>query len=402
MHILVVTQYFWPEQFKINDIVEELQRRGHSVVVLTGKPNYPTGVVFEQYLRSPFKYNSYKGAKVIRVPIIARGKNTFSLILNYFSFVLSASFFGLWFLRIYKFDTVFVFGTSPITVCLPAIFIGKVKKAKIVLWVLDLWPDTLQAIGVVRSRFALWLLAGLVKFIYQRSDLVLGQSREFVKRIKAYKTDVKKVKFFPNWAEDIFDNLSVDKAPELLARAGKFNILFAGNLGEAQGLPEIIETIKILKKADMVRWIFVGNGRKFEWMQEEITRNELEEDCILMGSYPLDRMPSFYAHADALLVSLAEAPAFSLTIPGKVQSYMKFGKPVLGMISGEGSRVILDAHAGLVCAAGDYQKLAENIIFMASLSQKELDTFGTNGLRYANKEFNRDTLLTKLEGWLEK
>ena len=400
MHILVVSQYFWPEQFKINDLVSALRSRGHQITVLTGKPNYPSGDVFKEYVENPTAYLSYCGAEIIRVPMMARGNNPLRLILNYLSFALSACFFGLWHFRRTKFDSVFVFGTSPITACLPAILFGKIKKVKVVLWVLDLWPDTLLALGVVKSKWILNLVNLLVSFIYVRCDLILGQSKEFVSRIKQFPIESEKVRFFPNWAEDIFENPASEKAPEVEERIDRFNIVFAGNLGEAQDLPNILEAASILKKLKLVRWIFVGDGRKFNWLRDEINKRQLVADCLLVGSFPLDRMPSFYAHADALLVSLANGPAFSLTVPGKVQSYLKSGKPLLGMINGEGRELIKEAGAGLVCPAGNPIELAKNIVTMARLNEEDRTKMGVNGIRYAKNEFDRLTLIERLESWL--
>ena len=401
MRILIVSQYFWPEQFRVNDLVEELCKRGHKITVLTGKPNYPCGTVYEAYLRNKSFYNWYKGAKIIRVPLVVRGKTSFQLVLNYLSFFVSASFFGVWRLRGIEFDSVFVFGTSPITACLPAILMGKLKKAKVVLWVLDLWPDTLRALGVVKSKVTLFLIGVLVKFIYRHCDLVLGQSKDFIKRIKRYQPDGDKIKFFPNWAEDIFDNSLTEMAPELDKRLDKFNIVFAGNLGDAQDLPTVIEAAKILQETGLVRWIFLGEGRRADWLKKQIAQHNLASDCIVLGSYPVSRMPSFFAHADALLVSLKNEPVFSSTIPGKVQSYLQSGKPVLGVINGEGARVIKEAGAGMACPAGDSSALAHNIISMVSLSPEKLEEFGTNGMRYAQEEFNRTKLIDKLESWLK-
>ncbi|MDC3298647.1 glycosyltransferase family 4 protein [bacterium] len=402
MRILIVSQYFWPEQFRVNDLVEELCKRGHEITVLTGKPNYPCGTVYEEYRRNTACFNHYKGAQIIRVPLAVRGSTSFQLVFNYLSFFLSASLFGVWRLRGIQFDSVFVFGTSPITACLPAILLGKLKKAKVVLWVLDLWPDTLQALGVVKSKFILFLVGVLVKFIYRHCDLVLGQSKAFIQSIRRYQPDVDKIKFFPNWAEDIFDSSLAEMAPELDKRLDKFNIVFAGNLGDAQDLPNVLDAAKILQKKGLVRWIFLGEGRRSDWLKKEIMQNNLADDCLVLGSYPVSRMPSFFAHADALLVSLKNEPVFSSTIPGKVQSYLQSGKPVLGMINGEGARVIDEAEAGMACPAGDSSALANNIISMASLCPDKREVLGLNGMRYAQEEFNRTKLINQLEIWLRK
>jgi len=177
VRILVVTQYFWPENFRINDLVSGFCDFDHEVTILTGYPNYPSGVVFPEFRLNPSAFAKFESANVVRVPVISRGKGGLRLILNYVSFVISAIALGVWRLRGQKFDVIFVFEPSPITVGLPAVFLSYIKRTPLAFWVLDLWPETLEAIGVVRSRYILKAIGSLVTFIYNRSDLILAQSK---------------------------------------------------------------------------------------------------------------------------------------------------------------------------------------------------------------------------------
>ena len=206
MRILVVSQYFWPENFRVNDLVKEWMRRGHQVTVLTGIPNYPSGRVFDEYRNQPCSFAEFEGAQVIRIPMLTRGTGGFRLMLNYLSFVAGACSFGIWRLRGRLVDVIFVFEPSPVTVGLPAVMLGKIKKAPVVFWALDLWPETLAAMGVVRSRRVLSWVGLMVKFIYNRCVLVLGQSRGFLDCIAPYCDDKAKIRYFPSWAEDVFTN----------------------------------------------------------------------------------------------------------------------------------------------------------------------------------------------------
>ncbi len=402
MRILVVSQYFWPENFRINDLVKEWCLKGHSVTVVTGIPNYPSGHVFEDYKRSPQSYNHYEGAVVIRTPMVTRGESAIRLILNYLSFIVCGSIWGAISIRRQNFDMIFVFEPSPITVGLPAILFGKLKHAPVVFWALDLWPETLAAVGIIKSQFGLRLIGRLVSFIYNRCTLVLGQSRSFLPSIADYCDDKSKIRYFPSWSEEVYDSSSVEAAPEVLQRTDLFNVLFAGNIGDAQDMPAILRAAESLKDNSNIRWLVVGDGRKYEWMKAEVESRGLQRQVLLLGRYHIDRMPSFYLHADALLVSLKRDPVFSLTIPGKVQSYLAAGIPILGMLDGEGAAVISAANAGLVCSAGDSSKLADNVEKIASMSADARREMGMKGRNISQQEFSRSGLLEKLDELLEE
>ncbi|MDP3625754.1 MAG: glycosyltransferase family 4 protein [Hydrogenophaga sp.] len=402
LRILVVSQYFWPENFRINDLVREWTGRGHTVTVLTGKPNYPAGCVFAEYTQRPDHFGAFHGASVVRAPMLARSQGALRLVLNYASFVAGACLAGPWRLRGSPFDAVFVFEPSPITVGLPAILMGRIKRAPVVFWVLDLWPETLSAIGVVRSPRVLSWVGKLVSFIYNRCTLVLGQSRGFQDSIAKYCRNPQKIRYFPSWSEDVFKQADVQPAVEVRARPGVFSVLFAGNLGEAQDLPAVLAAAELLKHEPGVRWLIVGDGRKSNWLQEEVIRLGLEQQVLILGRHPVERMPSFYAHADALLVSLKKDPVFSLTIPGKLQSYLMSGVPVLSMLDGEGAEIVRASQAGLACAAGDSKGLAAAVMTMAAMSREERATMGSRGREFARREFGREMLMNRLEHMLKE
>ena len=397
MRILVVSQYFWPENFRVNDLVKEWMQRGHQVTVLTGIPNYPAGKIFEAYREQPRAFSEYEGAEVVRAPMLPRGSGSFRLLLNYLSFVVGASVFGPWRLRGKPVDVIFVFEPSPVTVGLPAVWLGKIKKAPVVFWALDLWPETLAAIGVVRSPRVLGWVGHLVRYIYNRCTLVLGQSRGFLGSIARYCDDKAKIRYFPSWAEDVFTDASVQPAPEVPELDDGFTVVFAGNIGEAQDMPAVLDTAERLKDNASIRWIIVGDGRKSDWLRSEVARRGLNEQVLLPGRFQVERMPSFYAHADALLVSLKRDPVFSMTIPGKVQSYLMAGIPLLGMLDGEGAAVIREANAGLTCDAGDDSGLAQAVLTLMAMPPEKRKQMGLNGRKYAQQEFGRAQLMDRLE-----
>lgn len=400
MHLLVVTQYFWPENFRINDLVAEFSRRGHAVTVLTGWPNYPDGKVFDVYRRNPAHYAGFEGARIVRVPLLPRGRGGLRLILNYLSFALSASVLGLWKLRGQKFDAILVYEPSPITVGIPGVVMRAVKRAPMAFWVLDLWPETLKAVGVVKSEILLRLVGRLVAFIYRQCDLILAQSRSFVSQIRRYAGEQSRIEYFPNWAESVFDGGAVELAPEVVPANDGFTVMFAGNIGEAQDFPAILAAAEALKGHADIRWLIVGDGRLGEWVAQEIVARDLGRSVQLLGRYPVERMPSFFRHADALLVSLKDAPIFALTIPGKLQSYLAAGIPVIAMLNGEGRYLLSEAGAGLACAAGDHAGLAQAVLRMAGMKKAERQAMGLRGKSLYMREFERTLLLDRIEGWL--
>lgn len=398
MRLLIVSQYFWPENFRVNDFAAAMKARGHDVTVLTGQPNYPEGRIYDDFRRHPERYKSFEGMPVLRVPVIPRGNRSWQLMLNYLSFVITGLTIGVWKLRGRSFDAVFVFQTSPITAALPAVLLRRLKRAPLLMWVLDLWPETLAAIGVVRSRLLLAAVGGLVRFIYKRCDAILAQSKAFYSNIRRYADDPEKIRYFPGWAEAVFDRNDSQPAPEMLAFTNDFRVLFAGNIGEAQNFPAIVAAADELRE-EPVRWLIVGDGRAAPALQEEIRRRGLEERIVLLGRHPLERMPSFFAGADALLVTLRDEPIFAMTIPGKVQSYLAAGKPILSMLSGEGARVIEEAGAGLTAPAGDSARLAANVRAMMSAPVAEREAMGRAAQDYCRREFGRDQLLVLFEHW---
>lgn len=397
MRLLIVSQYFWPENFRINDLVAELVRRGHDVTVLTGLPNYPDGRVFEDFRRNPSLFDQFSGAEIIRVPLIPRGRGGLRLLINYLSFAVSASVVGVWKLRGRPFDAIFAYEPSPVTVGLPAVLLRKTKRAPLVFWVLDLWPETLSAIGVIKSNFMLRAIGGLVSFIYKRCDLILAQSKSFVPQIRNYAGPTPRIEYFPSWSESIFNMEKIEKATEIPFISGAFSIMFAGNIGESQDFPAILKTAETLKSHVNIRWLIVGDGRMSDWVAQEIRKRSLQHCVLLLGRFPVERMPSFFKHADALLVSLKDEPIFSMTIPGKLQSYLAAGIPVIAMLNGEGADVVKDAGAGVTCAAGDHAGLAQAVLRISAMSEEERSTMGRNGLAVSAREFDRDTLIDRLE-----
>ena len=401
MNILIITQYFWPENFRINELADELQSLGNNITVLTGYPNYPEGEFYKDFLKNKKKYSEYKEIKLVRVPIIARGKSKIRLALNYFSFVISATLVGIFKFRKGNFDAIFVFQTSPVFVGIPSSIISIFKKCPQIIWILDLWPDTLEALGLIKKRWQLNIIRKIVKFIYFRCKVILVQSKSFIKEIKKY--GHKDIIYFPAWTESEFINSPKKLAKEIKLKKDIFTIIFAGNIGEAQDFPSILNTAEYLinNKFNSFRIILIGDGRKKEWVEKQIYIRNLENNFEILKKYPLGRMPSFFRHADALLVSLKNEAVFNMTIPGKIQTYLASGVPILGMLNGEGAKIINQSKSGFTCPAEDYKGLAKIIIRMSKLTNKKRQELGFNGIQFSKKEFDKSFLLTKLQKLLD-
>lgn len=396
MRILVVSQYFWPENFRINDVVAGLTARGHDVTVLTGKPNYPDGVIFPEFARAPAAFSRFCGADIIRVPIPARGRGGLRLALNYAGFALSGMALGPLRLRGRAFDVILACQLSPVTGVLPAVVMRWLRGVPSAVWVLDLWPQSLQAVNAVTSPAMLKAVERLVSFIYRRSDLILGQSRSFAPEIARHLPGPERVGYLPSWSEpsSAFDD--AEPAPEVPLRPDLFTIVFAGNIGKAQDFPAVLEAAELLR-SEPVRWLIVGDGRKAGWLRSEVAKRGLGDRMLMPGRFPADRMASFYRHADALLVSLRAEPIFAMTIPAKLQAYLAAGRPILAMLDGEGADVVRAAAAGYAVAAGDSGGLTDAVRRMMAAGAEERLRMGRDGRTYGEREFDREALFTRLE-----
>lgn len=396
MKILVITQYFWPESFRINDIVLGLKERGHEITVLTGKPNYPGGHFYQNYSFWKNSYELWNDIPIFRVPIIARGNGSgIKLFLNYLSFAISSSIKSLFITK--DFDSVFVYQPSPITVGIPAVILKLIWGKNYHFWVQDLWPASLTAAAGVSNKFVLNVLNWLTKLIYRHSKSVLVQSIAFKPYIINQGISPYKIIYLPNSTESFVELSSTNRLEEFNLPKG-FNLMFTGNIGSAQSFDTLLGAAKIVQSRGLlVNWIILGEGRMKSYVEAKIKTLELENSFFLLGSYPVSDMPAFYANADALLLSLKKDEIFSLTIPSKLQSYFAFGKPVIASIDGECARIVLEAGAGFVSAAEDPIALANQVEKASISSLDNLNEMALNAKKYFIKEFEREALLNRLE-----
>jgi glycosyltransferase involved in cell wall biosynthesis len=400
MRILIVSQYFWPESFRINDLAVELLKSGHEVEVLTGVPNYPEGRFYKGYNIFSKRIELYKGVKIYRVPLFPRLSGTSVMLgLNYLSYVIFASLFVFFSRK--KYDYTITFAVSPITQALPALLHKFLYKSKSIVWLQDIWPESVRAAGNVNNKYIYSFLEKLVLFIYRNTDKIMTQSRAFDEIILKKYNNKKKLFYFPYWAEDIyFDNECRDELKFSHLFHNGFRIIYAGNIGEAQDFDSIIKSAELLKDRKDIKWYIIGDGRKRKWLEEQITQKGLVSTVILLGKFPVDEMPNFFIHADAMLLSLKDEYIFSLTIPSKLQSYMASSKPILTMLNGIGSLLIEDSKSGFVANASDYKGLTNNIVYASSLPKSELHVMGLNAKTFYDQNFSKVELMKRMNSLL--
>ena len=389
-HILIISQYFYPESFRINDISRELVKRGYRVTVVTGIPNYPEGRFYKGYGLFKRRTENWDGIRIIRLPILSRGRSSVRLVLNYYSFVVSGWFWSH-FTRV-KADTVFSFETSPMTQVLVGEWYSRRRKLPHCVYVQDLWPDNLEAVGGVHNRMILQHYQRLSDRLYRNSSVLLATSPSFVEairqRLDSNEKEQEKVRYFPQYAEDCYRPQAREKVPEIPDDA-RFKIVFTGNIGNAQGLEILPKTARLLRED--VCFVIVGSGRSLEKLRAEAA--DVQDRFLFIDRQAPERIPALLAACDVAFVSFMDNPVFRRTIPAKLQSYMACGMPILASASGETERVVSEADCGVCCELGNAEALAEGI---ERLRSANLSAMGRNALAYAERHFNKAELIGQL------
>lgn len=394
MHILIVTQYFWPESFIVNGLATELINKGHRVSVLTGLPNYPEGKYKSGYslFKGPWR-EDYHGVSVLRVPILSRKKGFLNLALNYFSFILSGCFFLL-FHKIDKLDVIFCFAPSPALSCLPAVFIKWLKRKPLVFWVQDLWPESISAIGAIKSEKIINLVGRVIRFIYKRCDIIMAPSKAFNASIVKWGGFKNKIQYVPNWAEPFVEYSEIPDWVKNLPQG--FKIGFAGNIGKAQNMTTLLDAADLLKKYSDVKWIVVGDGSEKKWFEAEIKNRNLQDCIIAISQRPYSDMLPFFNSCNALYLSLTDDYIFSLTVPSKLQAYLSAGRPILASIDGEGANIVSEAKAGFSSPAGNAEELSKNVLKLKELSAEQASQMGENASSYFSNNFEKKLVIDKI------
>ena len=394
MKLLLFSQYYWPESFSINAVAKTLQDKGVEVEVLTGKPNYPRGDIFAGYCAWGCQREIHQGISINRIPLLARGGGGWRLIFNYLSFVISGLVFAPWRLRKKNFDVIFVYAPSPILQAIPAIFLGWIKGCPVVLWVQDLWPESLSATGYVRNKKVLKLVEWVVGFIYRHTDLLLVQSKAFKEPVSVLASGTPVV-YHPNSVDASFTVPTTNITSDIEELGQGFSVMFAGNIGVAQAVGVIVDAATLLRENQDIHFVVLGDGSSRAWMLKEAQQRKLS-NLHLPGRFPVEMMPGLMQKASALLVTLADQPIFAATVPNKVQAYMAAGRPIIACLNGEGARLVVEAGAGLAVPAEDAKALADAILRLYWQTPCEREAMGDSGRRYYKKHFDHDRLADQL------
>lgn len=386
-HILVISQYFYPEQFRINDICEELVKRGYEITVVTGIPNYPEGKYYSGYGLFQKSREKYRGINIIRIPIISRGNTTFKLCMNYLSFVVSG-FFWSYFTNL-KVDYVYIYEVSPMTQALPGIWYSKHRKIPCYIYVMDLWPENVVMVTGINNKLIVGLINKMVNYIYLNSSEIFVSSKCFAENIKNRNVNVKKIHYWPQYAEDFYSPY-IQFSDIEIPQDTILNITFAGNIGFAQGLEILPQTAKILKSKNiLVRFNIIGDGRFKEILISLVNQMNTNEYFNFIDRKAATDIPKYLKGSDAALICLAKNKVFEMTIPAKTQTYMACGIPILLSGDGEVQDIIKEAQCGFVSSSQNVEMLVDNIIKMNTLTREELKQLGNNGLAYYTKNFNK-------------
>jgi len=397
VRVLIVTQYYWPESFRITDLALALRERGHEVTVLTGLPNYPTGRFAEGYgFGGPF-LEMHEGISIRRVPMLPRRDGGAArLVGNYLSYALAAALRAMWARE--RWDVSFVFQVSPVTAGLPAVALRALRGLPAAIWVQDLWPESVFSTGLARSPWLYAMVRGFSGWMYRRFDSVLGSSEAYRRGLEALGVPSDRIGYLPQWAEDLYLSAPPPGPPAEWALG--FPVLFAGNLGRVQALETVLEAAALLRGDPEIRWVFAGDGSMSDWLAGEVRRLDLTHRVHLLGRRPAADMPALFSQAGAMLVSLKADDLMALTVPGKVQSYLAAARPIIGSLDGEGARLIEESGAGWAARAGDGTALAVVVRRMKELAPSQREAMGRSGRAYYDRRFSKAVALDRLEAVL--
>lgn len=399
MNLLVISQYYYPEQFRINDICKEWVKRGHNVTVVTGIPNYPEGDFYKGYGWFKKRKEQKDGVEIIRLPIIPRGKNPIMLILNYFSFVISGFFFSK--LTQKKFDKVFIYEVSPMTQAYVGIWYAKRKKVECNLYVMDLWPESIELATGITNKTLLGLVGKMTDNIYKKCDRIFTSSKSFIKAIKERGHSEKKLIFWPQYAEEFYKPIPKEKCNTIEIKEDEFfKIVFAGNIGQAQGLDLLIDVARKIKEKNIkVRFFLIGDGRAKEGLKQEVEKQKLQEYIKFIDKKPATEIPKYYGMCDMAFLSLKNDRISNQILPAKLQSYLACGIPILACVGGEAKEIIESSHSGF-CTEYDSLKVVETIEKIVNMDKEKMNELRNNAIEFFKTNYEKEMLLDRMEQYL--
>ena len=395
-NVLLITHNFWPEHFPINDIAKNLGTKYFNLTVLTGKPNYPFGKIFNSY--NPYYFQKeffYKNVEIFRVPVVPRGRGSFIFIfLNYLSFILLSLLFGYFLLKKKKIDLIFVYAPSPVIHALVGIFFKFLRKKPLIIWLQDIWPYTLISTGYIKNKIIINILNLIITYIYKRSDKILVQSKSFLRSIKK-NYHCKNLIYVPNHSSSF--SFSRDKKYKINMKFNQkqFNIVYSGNIGTVQDFDVIFKAAKKLTDFP-IKFYFFGEGNKKKFLQKKIILEKIS-NIFICDFIEKKKLFTIIKKCSALIITMKSDKYLDLIIPSKVQFYLSCKKPIIAVCSGEVRKIIIASNSGLVSKSGDYKKLCKNILYMYRLKDSvKFNTYKLNSYNYFKRNFTINIVAKKI------
>ncbi len=404
-HILLISQYFYPETFRVNDMACEWVKRGYKVTVLTGIPNYPMGKYFEGYDRKHRTRETWNGVDIIRIPLVARGNSSNKLLnacgmtANYLSFMMSGK---KWVkskeAATLHADLVFTFEVSPMTQAMIGVWYGKRYHVPTYLYVQDLWPENVETVTGIHNRAIIGPIDRMVDKIYRETGTIFTTSPSFVEAIVNRKNKVasNKVHYWPQYAEEFYQPMEPQEIDGIDNNDGYYKIAFTGNIGTAQGLDVLPKAAELLKK-EKVKFVIVGDGRYQSEFERQIKERNVEDKFIMIPRVPAEIVPEILSVCDAGFISFNKTPLWENTIPAKLQSYMACGKTIIASASGETKRIIEEARCGICCEIGNAEKLAEGIGSVINMDNKKM---AKKAMEYFEQHFDKKMLMDEMDEYI--
>lgn len=398
MKILITCQYYWPDNFLITDIAEELIKKGHSVTVLTGLPDYSTTKVPKEYKFGKRRKETHNGVNIIRVPIIARRKGFFFRVLNYLSFFITSSLYAM--TKKIDADVIFAYQLAPILMVNPALIYKKKYNIPLFLYVLDLWPDQMKIWHVNEKNPIFKIMLKYCQKAYGSGDIVGITSKPFENYlINVCKVDKKKIIYLPQYSE----NLNIHTAKEIKDKK-QVDFIFAGNIGQQQNIKCLLDAIKKMKTKKKYFFHIYGNGTAFDESINYMKKLNIEDKVKFYGRVSREKLQEIYSNMDALILTLCSEKDIGYaakTVPAKLQNYMAIGKPIFASINGGANEIIKESNCGNVVPADDSEKFA--IILDDFIDNPEkYENCGKNALDYFNKNFEKSIVIKDIENILKK
>lgn len=392
MRILVVCQHYWPENFRINDIVQGFLERGHEVDVLCGQPNYPKGEFFPGYDSHSVKEEVQDGVRIFRTFEVKRGNNSnLRIFLNYSVFPV-ASYFRAGKLKKNGYDRIFVYEISPVMMAAAGIRLQKLLKIDLVMYVLDLWPQNLYSVLNIQNKLLRRFLSRISTRIYRKPDRLITVSEKMRQYfIETMNRPEDQVTFIPQSPEKLYEERRQDEALRSRFAEG-FHIVFTGNISPAQNFPLMIRAAKLLKERGIsdISFIIVGDGMSLSDVKEEVAKQGVEDLFFFEGFHPMQEMPAYADIADALIATLKTEGVEDYSIPAKVTSYMALGKPLLIAMDGEINQIVTEAGCGLTSDPNDPEFLCENILKLYQMPKAEREAMGERAFACQQEKFERN------------